>query len=576
MLRNTPFGATPTYKLLLGLGLCSLGGAMLYAYFKTRDDDEETDSNDRRQQISGQEAPAQKPQKEVCLKIIVDNEHVPLIMGRGGSNIKLIEEKTQAKIRLRDKDNGHKFCDISGLPDAVKAARVLLIKEIERAPMVKLELQVPQRLASKLNGRGGELIQEIRSSSLAKLNIDPNGRNGKAKITIVGNQKQVNIARKLLDDQIEEDEELLRSMEEVEQRREPRRSPTNSIASSSLYSSQTSLSSHTQPRDKLMAAKGEGKPMEVYVSAVASPTKFWVQLIGPQSKKLDNMVQEMTSYYSSAENRAKHVLTAPYVGQIVAAVFKFDEKWYRAEIVDIMPNQYNPKEQVIDLYFVDYGDSEYISPADICELRTDFLTLRFQAVECFLANVKSTIQTEPITWPKSSIAKFEDLTEVAHWRKLIARVVTYKERPKSTTAVNSAAKEGTPLPGVELFDPADNAELNIGDLMITQGFALPLDDSYPLRSRSSTPSTNSDSTIEELCVSNPVTPLTPHSPMSMSIDVDSITQAEDEHLAQQLQHLQHKLNGNNIGTTNPNKLTATDLENGNNHDVSTTNGSGTH
>ncbi|KAH8353549.1 hypothetical protein KR084_011722 [Drosophila pseudotakahashii] len=579
MLRNTPFGATPTYKLLLGFGLCSLGGAMLYAYFKTRnDEEEEADSHDQQQAsgIRGQASEEQKPQKEVCLKIIVDNEHVPLIMGRGGSNIKLIEEKTLAKIRLRDKDSGHKFCDISGLPDAVKAARVLLIKEIERAPVVKVELQVPQRLASKLNGRGGELIQEIRSSSLAKLNIDPNGRNGKAKITIVGNQKQVNIARKMLDDQIEEDEELLRSMEEVEQRREPRRSPTNSIASSSLYSSQTSLSSHTQPRDKLMASKGEGKPMEVYVSAVASPTKFWVQLIGPQSKKLDNMVQEMTSYYSSAENRAKHVLTAPYVGQIVAAVFKFDEKWYRAEIVDIMPNQYNPKEQVIDLYFVDYGDSEYISPADICELRTDFLTLRFQAVECFLANVKSTIQTEPITWPKQSISKFEELTEVAHWRKLIARVVTYKERPKATTAVSSAAKEGTPLPGVELFDPADNGELNIGDLMITQGFALPLDDSYPVRSRSSTPSSNSDSTIEELCVSNPVTPLTPHSPMSMSIDVESITQAEDEHLAQQLQHLQQKLNGNDIRNINPAKLTATDLENGNNNNANTTNGGSTH
>ncbi|XP_016967599.1 tudor and KH domain-containing protein homolog [Drosophila biarmipes] len=577
MLHNTPFGATPTYKLLLGFGLCSLGGAMLYAYFKTRDEEEEADSSDQQQAsgIRGQ-AEEQKPQKEVCLKIVVDNEHVPLIMGRGGSNIKLIEEKTLAKIRLRDKDSGHKFCDITGVPDAVKAARVLLIKEIERAPVVKVELQVPQRLACKLNGRGGELIQEIRSSSLAKLNIDPNGRNGKAKITIVGNQKQVNIARKMLDEQIEEDEELVRSMEEVEQRREPRRSPTNSIASSSLYSSQTSLSSHTQPRDKLMASKGEGKPMEVYVSAVASPTKFWVQLIGPQSKKLDNMVQEMTSYYSSAENRAKHVLTAPYVGQIVAAVFKFDEKWYRAEIVDIMPNQYNPKEQVIDLYFVDYGDSEYISPADICELRTDFLTLRFQAVECFLANVKSTIQTEPITWPKSSISKFEELTEVAHWRKLIARVVTYKERPKATTAVNSAAKEGTPLPGVELFDPADNAELNIGDLMITQGFALPLDDSYPVRSRSSTPSSNSDSTIEELCVSNPVTPLTPHSPMSMSIDAESIAQAEDEHLAQQLQHLQHKLNGNDLRSINPAKLTATDLENGNNNNANTTNGGSTH
>lgn len=102
MLRNTPLGATPTYKLLLGFGLCSLGGAMLYAYFKNRpDEDDQEDSNTSQQaktRNGGQEPTAQK---EVCLKIVVSNEHVPLIMGRGGSNIKLIEEKTSAKIRLR-------------------------------------------------------------------------------------------------------------------------------------------------------------------------------------------------------------------------------------------------------------------------------------------------------------------------------------------------------------------------------------------------------------------------------------------------------------------------------------------
>ncbi|BFF95592.1 tudor and KH domain-containing protein homolog [Drosophila madeirensis] len=574
MLRNNPFVGTPTYKLILGLGLCSLGGAMLYAYFKNRSD--EDDQEESRNQTELEQQQQQQRPKEIVLKMVVDNDHVPVIMGRGGANIKLIEERTTAKIRLRDKDGQQKFCDISGIPEAVKAARVLLIRDLERAPIVKVELQVPQRLVSKLNGRGGEIIQDIGRHSLAKVTIDTNGRNGKAKITLVGNQKQVNIARKLLDDQIEEDEELLRSVEEVEQRREPRRSPTNSVACSSLYSSQTSLSS-MQPRDKLMAARGDDKPMEVYVSAVASPTKFWVQLVGPQSKKLDDMVKEMTNYYSSAENRAKHVLTAPYVGQIVAAVFKFDEKWYRAEIVDIMPNQYNPQELVIDLYFVDYGDSEYISPADICELRTDFLTLRFQAVECFLANVKSTISSEPNTWPKSSITKFEEMTEVAHWRKLNARVVTYKERPKVSSAVNAAAREGTPLPGVELFDPAEGADLNIGDLMITQGFALPLDDEYPVRSRSSTLSNQSDSTIEELCAST--TPLTPHSPMSMSLinDADSSsTSAEDAHFAQQLEHLQHKLNGNDLASIDPVKLTATDHQNGNNNNSPTTNGHGNH
>lgn len=157
---------------------------------------------------------------------------------------------------------------------------------------------------------------------------------------------------------------------------------------------------------------------------------------------------------------------------------------------------------------------------------------------------------------------------VAHWRKLIARVVTYKDRPRVTKkAVNTATREGTPLPGVELFDPAEGAELNIGDLMITQGFALPLDDTYPVRSRSSTPSNQSDSTIEELCVSSttPLTPLTPHSPMSMSI-INDVEGVEDAHFADQLQHLQHKLNGNNSDLSSivdPIKLTTDDLQNRN-------------
>lgn len=105
MLRNTPFAGTPTYKLLLGFGLCSLGSAMLYAYFKTRNDDkeeeEEAAGNKRRTNEERQQQRQKQQQKEICLKIVVDNDHVPLIIGRGGANIKLIEEKTGAKIRLR-------------------------------------------------------------------------------------------------------------------------------------------------------------------------------------------------------------------------------------------------------------------------------------------------------------------------------------------------------------------------------------------------------------------------------------------------------------------------------------------
>lgn len=104
MLRNTPFSGTPTYKLLLGFGLCSLGSAMLYAYFKSRNDDDKQEGGaegDRRITNTTQQQQQQQKQKEICVKIVVDNDHVPLIIGRGGANIKLIEEKTGAKIRLR-------------------------------------------------------------------------------------------------------------------------------------------------------------------------------------------------------------------------------------------------------------------------------------------------------------------------------------------------------------------------------------------------------------------------------------------------------------------------------------------
>lgn len=481
MLRNNVLTGMPIYKLVLGFGLCSLGGAMLYTYFKNRDEDKDVSQLKpvAKQKRKSQQAKlnAKRMEEEVQVSFEILNEHIPLCVGRGGSNLKSIEQQSSTKIHLRDKNDKCKICDIYGTADGVKQARALLLKEIERAPIVKEEIFVPQSVCGKIMGRCGESMQEICRISLAKVTVDSGGgRSGgamdKRRILLTGNQQQVNIARKLIEEKIEEDEELRRAVEEVEHRREPRRSPSNSI-NSSMYSSQTSLSSHLPPREKLLASRNEDKPMEVYVSAIASPSKFWVQIIGPQSKKLDDMVQSMTEYYSEPENKARHQIGEPYLGQIVAAVFKYDGKWYRAEIVGILPNQYNPNEVVLDLYFVDYGDSEYVSPHEVFELRTDFLTLRFQAVECFLSGVKSTMLHDPDTWDPPAIQKFEELTQVANWKKLISRATTYKERQKGAA---SAARESSPIPGVELFDLTEGVEVNIGHIMISHGFALPADD----------------------------------------------------------------------------------------------------
>lgn len=65
----------------------------------------------------------------------------------------------------------------------------------------------------------------------------------------------------------------------------------------------------------------------------------------------------------------------------MAAKFSFDDRYYRAEVLSSTDDGYN-------VHFLDYGDHEIIEAKDIYELRTDFLSLRLQAVECCLANIK--------------------------------------------------------------------------------------------------------------------------------------------------------------------------------------------
>lgn len=185
-------------------------------------------------------------------------------------------------------------------------------------------------------------------------------------------------ARALIDEKIREDLELRKAIEESESKREKR------MHLKSLGSSNNSLSGSLSPGGSIVSkaeklnATSAGGQMEVYVSAIASPSKFWLQMVGPQSTELDTLIESMTEYYSQAENQELHRIQEPYLDQIVAAMFKWDNKWYRAKVVAILPNEYNESDMVLDIYFLDYGDSTYVAQNEVFQLRTDLLTLRFQ------------------------------------------------------------------------------------------------------------------------------------------------------------------------------------------------------
>ena len=72
---------------------------------------------------------------------------------------------------------------------------------------------------------------------------------------------------------------------------------------------------------------------------------------------------------------------------IVAAKFPYDDSWYRGKVCSFSHNEEDPQRSEVTVYYVDFGDTETIQMNNVCELRTDFLKLSFQAIECFLANI---------------------------------------------------------------------------------------------------------------------------------------------------------------------------------------------
>lgn len=406
--------------ILVGLSLCSASAAILYIWFKTK--------NSENDEVDGGGVPVKKlkssklnvgsKNNKTITKIEseIANDVVPLVLGRNGTNIKSIENQTHTKITFRRKDDAHQVCEISGQYENVMKAADLVKLEASRSSNVTEELDVPQSAYCKIIGSKGNTLKEICRQSQAQVRINASATGDKSvrRIMITGSRSHVNTAIQLIEEKIREDA----TERDAENKREPRgiaRSPSTSesidqtVHQQSLGSIYTSNERLNVPSSNSSTTISDSQ-LKVYVSAIASPARFWVQMVGPQTSKLDRLVEEMTEYYSQSENRTLHKVEDPCLGQIVTAMFKYDSKWYRARIVGILPNDFDPRNVVLDLFFLDYGDSEYVQPHEVFEIRTDFLTLRFQAIECFLAHCQPMYPEGDNQWSRDAISRFEELT----------------------------------------------------------------------------------------------------------------------------------------------------------------------
>jgi tudor domain-containing protein 2 len=374
--------------------------------------------------IRGTKTDVQKAELEIK-RLIVDmpvflsgNYYVPdyacgRIIGRGGQSIKEMQKMSNCKIRLMDR--------------------------------------VP---SSSSGGMGSKKKKEVSRELLSKLGIMSDQQNSCLKVVnLIGGSEQINLAKELILEMIKEEEQ--RMQKKLSRTGSKKAIYQNSNCNSrSNFSTPSASTNNTQeinnnslkkPESVNLESYLDGKEeasCEVFVSAIANPLVFWIQIAENSSNLLRNLEQEMTRFYEKNESKLKfNSLKDLKIDQLVA-VISSNHKWHRGEIKYI---DYETKE--IDIYFVDFGDSVFLKLNDLRALNEkNFYDLEFQAIECSMDNLvlNNSAKNE---WSEKAICFFEDVVHSCKLKPIKLKFVKNIEEKFGSNEIKTIVK-----PSVQLFD----------------------------------------------------------------------------------------------------------------------------
>ncbi|NWU73346.1 TDRKH protein, partial [Pterocles burchelli] len=483
--------------------------------------------------------------EELEMEVRVPRAAMKSIIGRKGAAIKKLRQETGARIDVEEEDEGEEtVLVISGSPSQVCQAKAAVHQIVTESTPVSEELCVPQRAVGRIIGRGGETVRGICRSSGAKVLCERDTDASLAAVRVIqlsGTRQAVAVAKKLIMEKLTEDDafrkELAQSRVKWCQRKQPlgsRREQeplpdgalergdevrNSSRGEGSLPAPSEELEDESDELEEPTAEpdvavpKFEGKRsvcivprvgrlgvpagshrgslptspvvpspdfsfhadehLEVYVSAAESPDHFWIQIVGHRSLQLDKLTAEMRHYYESSGHSAQ--LSAVQAGDIVAAPYMDGSDWYRARVLGVLENGN------FDLYYVDFGDNGEAPLEALRALRSDFLSLPFQAIECSLAGIAPAGDG----WEEAALDEFDRLTHCAAWKPLMAKIASYVPLGLSTwPRVRLYAAHGTEVsppprpPGTPASSSAlqpclvSAQNLDVGAELVRLGYAV--------------------------------------------------------------------------------------------------------
>ncbi|KAI5623417.1 tudor and KH domain-containing protein, partial [Silurus asotus] len=417
----------------------------------------------------------------------------------------LVSQKSGAQVNLlaNSEDRSTVCFLLQGTTQQNLMARCALEKLANDSELIDEVLEVPQTAFGRIIGRGGETLKLISRTSGARVSCPrERGRSleEKGEVTITGTRQEVQRAKDMIMEKVMENEMVRKRISQSSALREKRKAPesesvqrhqgpvselmlhmneddlltpltevrlvgSNGFASSGDYTTENSLRSEEifSPVSPLEYSKFEipspdlsfqpGEHLEVYVSASENPQHFWIQIIGVRSLQLDKLTTEMSRFYNG-DILHEHRVEAIVVGDIVAAPYKDQSTWNRARVLGVLSTG------LVDLYYVDFGDNGALPRDQLRSLRSDFLSLPFQAIECSLAEVHPAGEF----WSEEALDDFERMTYCAQWKPLLAKLCSYSHTEMSS------------WPSVKLYDNSHGKALDLGEELIRLGHAVSCQD----------------------------------------------------------------------------------------------------
>lgn len=262
------------------------------------------------------------------------------------------------------------------------------------------EIEFPQILCGRLIGRKGKNVRVISEKSGAKIRLIPQSPGEVSThriISISGSSSQIQSAL----DSIHEKFPCV-PLTRLNLPTLNGTGPENAVRMQQMVA--TTVVPTPQAMPFVQAMLPSVANFDVVVTSVADAGHFFVQLHNDfMQRQLQDLHQNMLQCYG--QGTAPLILPLPQpivVGSCCAAPAYTYNGWYRAQVLGPTAN---PDE--VEVKYLDYGGYGRIAASSLRQLRADFLTLPFQAIECYLANV---VPLQGDTFSSVANAVLEDMT----------------------------------------------------------------------------------------------------------------------------------------------------------------------